>query len=42
MENKITVFDLPPSDELTPHDLELIKEILRRFSAEDEEDEKEQ
>lgn len=32
----ITVFDLPPSDELTPHDLELIKEILRRFSAEDE------
>ena len=36
MENKITVFDLPPSDELTPHDLELIKEILRRFSAEDE------
>lgn len=36
MENKITVFDLPPSDELTPHDLELINEILRRFSAEDE------
>lgn len=36
MENKITVFDLPPSDELTPHDLELIEEILRRFSAEDE------
>lgn len=32
----ITVFDLPPSDELTPHDLELIEEILRRFSAEDE------
>ena len=32
----ITVFDLPPSDELTPHDQELIKEILRRFSAEDE------
>ena len=38
MENKITVFDLPPADELTPHDLELIKEILRRFSAEDEEE----
>ena len=38
MENKITVFDLPPSDELTPHDLDLIKEILRRFSAEDEEE----
>lgn len=36
MENKITVFDLPPSDELTPHDLQLIEEILRRFSAEDE------
>lgn len=36
MENKTTVFDLPPSDELTPHDLELIEEILRRFSAEDE------
>ena len=36
MENKITVFDLPPSDELTPHDQELIKEILWRFSAEDE------
>lgn len=32
----ITVFDLPPADELTPHDQELIKEILRRFSAEDE------
>ena len=38
MEKKITVFDLPPSDELTPHDLELIKEILWRFSAEDEEE----
>ena len=38
MENKITVFDLPPADELTPHDQELIKEILRSFSAEDEEE----